>query len=76
MNSNKLEPVRIHLPALEEDLVASLVLRAFKTNLDRVVANNNLLEIYSKNLRNFLVGHLKAVEEEQHKIRKKEETLS
>ena len=75
MSSNKLAEVRILLPALEEDSVVSLVLRAFKTNSDKEVASSLLSETYLKNLRNSLEELLKAAAEEPHKPNKRVETL-
>lgn len=76
MNSNKLEPVRIHLLALEADSVASLDSRVSKINLGKAAANsNNHSETFLKNLRNSLVGHRRAVAEEPPKMLKREETL-
>ena len=76
MNSNKLEPVKIHLLALEVDLVASLDLRVSKINLGKAAANsNNHSETFLKNLRNSSEGHPRAVAEEPLKMLKREETL-
>ncbi len=57
MNNNK--HLKIHLEALEEASKAFQVLKDFKINLDKETKEEELvnLEIYLKNLRNFLEEH-------------------
>jgi hypothetical protein len=62
MSNNK--PNRIHLVGLEQDSVDFQALKASKIILDKDKKDRHLLEIYLKNLKNFLEVNNKAKEDQ------------